>query len=656
MKTVTLLGATCVVALTVAVATTRAAQGALIWSDEFNQADNSAPDANKWVYELGGGGWGNNELETYTSTRDNSYIASDPDATDGKVLVIQAVKSSTGAYTSARLKTQGKFDAQYGRIEARLKSTNGQGLWPAFWMLGEGISTVGWPACGELDIMEIINANPTKTYGTAHGPGYSGSNGIGNNYILPGGDTYDQAYHVFALDWAPNKIVWSVDGIVYHTITPASLPAGTTWVYNNAPFFILLNLAVGGSWPGNPDGTTVLPQALKIDYVRVYALPPAAPATVVGYAVDSTNVALSWTTAINPDGAAASGYRLERATDSAFSQNLTHVDLGAVTSYIDTSATAGTTYYYRLSTLERGGVSDPSNTFTVQTAAANPTGSAKLVNISARASGRTGNNVAIGGLGIAGTTSKRVLLRAVGPSLTTQGIGATQVMLDPTIELHDALQNNIVIGTNDNWSDNTNAAAITAAAAQVGAFALASDDTKSSAMLLDMQPGVYSFIAPGKNSTSGIVLVEVYDADIANPASALVNISARIYCSTGDNVAIGGFGIAGSGEKHVLLRAVGPTLTTQGLGAGEVLTDPSIEVHDALHGNGVIATNDNWGDNSNASAIVGTITHVGAAPFSQGDATSSAMLLTLPAGVYSFVVRGQGSTTGIVLVEVYDAD
>lgn len=656
MKMVTWLGAAGAIALAGMASPAGAAQGALIWSDEFNQADNSAPDSTKWVYETGGGGWGNNELETYTNSRDNSYVASDSDATDGKILVIQAVKTSTGGYTSARLKTQGKFDARYGHIEARLKSTNGQGLWPAFWMLGESISTVGWPACGEIDVMEIINANPTKAYGTGHGPSPGGSFSLGGTYTLPGGAMYDQAYHLYAVDWSPNKIVWSLDGNVYYTLTPSLLPSGATWVFNDAPFFLLLNLAVGGNWPGNPDGTTAFPAALKVDYVRVYAPAPVAPASVVGYAANSTQVALSWTAGSNPDGNAVSGYRIERATDAAFTQNVLHVDVGAVTSYVDANAAPGTTYYYRVYTLEQDGVSDPSATFTVQTAATNPSGPAKLVNISARASGSTGDNVAIGGFVLNGTASKRMLLRAVGPTLTTQGIGAAEVMLDPMIELHDALHGNVIIATNDNWGDNTNAAAITATAGQVGAFAFAGDDTKSSALLLDMTPGVYSFLAPGRNSTSGIVLVEVYDADTANPSASIVNISARMNCSTGNSVAIAGFVISGSGAKQVLLRAVGPTLATQGLGAAQVLANPTMELHDALHGNVVIATNDNWGDNANAAAILTTGARIGATPFAQDDTTSSALLLTLPSGVYSFIARGAGSTSGIVLVEIYDAD
>jgi beta-glucanase (GH16 family) len=246
----------------------------LIWSDEFDQAENSAPNPTKWVYELGANGWGNRELETYTDSRENSFIVADPAATDGKALVIRA-RDSHGIYTSARLTTQGKFTCRYGRIEARAKCPGAKGLWPAFWMLGENIATVHWPHCGEIDIMEMVGELPAKNLGTIHGPGYSGAHGISGHYNLPTGESFDQAYHVFAVDWTPDKIVWSVDDHVYHTVTPASLPAGTHWVYNQ-PFYLLVNLAVGGNLPGPPDDQTRLPHDLTLDYVRVYGSSPTS--------------------------------------------------------------------------------------------------------------------------------------------------------------------------------------------------------------------------------------------------------------------------------------------------------------------------------------------------------------------------------------------
>lgn len=241
----------------------------LVWADEFDQPDGSAPDPAKWVYDLGGGGWGNNELQTYTDRRENSRL-------EGGRLILEARKERfTGAdgrprdYTSARLKTQGRAAWTYGRFEARMQIPRGQGLWPAFWMLGAAVDSVGWPACGEIDIMENIGREPSVVHGTVHGPGYSGAGGIGGRYELPGQALADD-FHLYAIEWEPNRIRWLFDNHVYFTLTPAQLPPGRTWVFDR-PHFLLLNVAVGGNWPGNPDVTTVFPQRLVVDYVRVYA-------------------------------------------------------------------------------------------------------------------------------------------------------------------------------------------------------------------------------------------------------------------------------------------------------------------------------------------------------------------------------------------------
>jgi beta-glucanase (GH16 family) len=228
----------------------------------------------KWNYDLGGGGWGNRELEVYTAARENSRIVADPDATDGKALAIRAVRTATGGYTSARLKTQGKFAMTYGRVEVRMKLPRGRGIWSACWMLGGNFGIVGWPACGEIDIMENLGHRPKTIYGTLHGPGYTGSRALHGSYTLPDGRSSDDGYHVFAIEWSPNRIQWFVDNHVYHVCTPASLPDNTKWVFNDRPFSLLLNLAVGGDWPGIPDPTTVFPQMLYIDYVRVFAPDP----------------------------------------------------------------------------------------------------------------------------------------------------------------------------------------------------------------------------------------------------------------------------------------------------------------------------------------------------------------------------------------------
>ncbi len=244
-------------------------RGALSFSDEFDAADGSAPDPSRWVYEIGGGGWGNQELETYTDRRDNSFVR-------GGMLVIKAAKETlTGPdgrprdYTSARLRTFGRFSQAYGRFEARIKIPRGQGIWPAFWMLGDDINTAGWPTCGEIDIMENIGREPSIIHGTMHGPGYSGDRGIGAPFPNPAGAPFADDFHVYGVDWAPNAVRWDVDGHVYHTVTPAQLPAGTKWVFDH-PFYIILNVAVGGTWPGSPDATTVFPQEMLVDWVRVY--------------------------------------------------------------------------------------------------------------------------------------------------------------------------------------------------------------------------------------------------------------------------------------------------------------------------------------------------------------------------------------------------
>jgi beta-glucanase (GH16 family) len=234
----------------------------LVWSDEFNGAAGAAPDSTKWTYDLGASGWGNHELESYTDSPENSFL-------DGKGhLVIRALRTADGKYTSARLKTQGKFSTQYGKIEARIKLPRGQGIWPAFWMLGADIDSVGWPACGEIDVMENIGREPQINHGSLHGPNYP-SAGITARYELSNRHPLYKAFHRFAVEWSPDRIEFFVDGVLYETATAASLPAGANWVFNR-PFFFLLNVAVGGDWPGNPDGTTVFPQKMLVDYVRVW--------------------------------------------------------------------------------------------------------------------------------------------------------------------------------------------------------------------------------------------------------------------------------------------------------------------------------------------------------------------------------------------------
>ena len=272
----------------------------LVWSDEFNGAAGSPPDSTKWNYDLGGGGWGNHEAETYTNSLQNVFQ-------DGNGnLVIRALRDSQGNYTSARLQT-GSPDAsthtadnswQYGLIVARIKLPYGQGVWPAFWMLGENIGTVSWPACGEVDIMENFGTasnNAAVNNGTAHGPGYSGS-GIGKSYKLPFGEKVADDFHVYAVQWSQDSIQWFVDGTLYETVTASALPAGDQWVFNN-PFFILLNLAIGGpntgTFVGTPDpNAPFAPQDMLVDYVRVYqpvSVPAGTPVITPGQVVNAAS-------------------------------------------------------------------------------------------------------------------------------------------------------------------------------------------------------------------------------------------------------------------------------------------------------------------------------------------------------------------------------
>ncbi|MBV8551571.1 MAG: glycoside hydrolase family 16 protein [Acidobacteriaceae bacterium] len=238
----------------------------LIWSDEFNGAARTPPDPAKWMFDLGGDRWGNKELEIYTNAPENI-------AQDGKGhLVIRALKTDSG-YTSARINTRGKFTVEFGKIAARMRIPRGQGIWPAFWMLGDDIAKAGWPGCGEIDIMENVGKEPAVIHGTIHGPGYSGGQGVGATDTLRSRRPLADGFHEYAIEWSPGSITFLLDNQPYATFTPASLPAGTHWVYDH-PFFLLLNLAIGGKWPGNPNATTQFPQALTVDWVRVWQRQP----------------------------------------------------------------------------------------------------------------------------------------------------------------------------------------------------------------------------------------------------------------------------------------------------------------------------------------------------------------------------------------------
>jgi beta-glucanase (GH16 family) len=246
--------------------TTAPTSGDLIWSDEFDGAAGSPPAPTRWRYEVGTD-WGNQQLEYDTNRPSNASLDG-----AGHLLITARREDYLGrAYTSARLNTLGQFTQAYGRFEARIKLPIGQGIWPAFWLLGANIDQVGWPGCGEIDILEYRGQQPATIWGSVHGPGYSGGNAITTSYSLPAG-TFNDDYHVFSVEWSPNRIVWKVDGNLYRTVTPASLPGNGTWVFDH-PFSIILNVAVGGNYVGPPDATTPFPQSMIVDWVRVYRLP-----------------------------------------------------------------------------------------------------------------------------------------------------------------------------------------------------------------------------------------------------------------------------------------------------------------------------------------------------------------------------------------------
>jgi len=243
----------------------------LVWSDEFNGRNGSLPDPAKWKVVVNDSGFGNRELEYYTGRPANLREE------NGKLVITARKESYTGPdgaarqYTSGRIESQGRFELKYGRIEARIKLPQGRGIWPAFWMLGSDFDAIGWPKCGEVDIMENIGSEPAKIHGSLHGPGYSGGNPLSGIYTLPNHDRFSDGFHVFAIEWEPRTIRFYVDDVLYETQTASNVPAGAPWAFDH-PFFLVLNVAVGGYWPGDPDTTTQFPTSMVVDYVRVYRM------------------------------------------------------------------------------------------------------------------------------------------------------------------------------------------------------------------------------------------------------------------------------------------------------------------------------------------------------------------------------------------------
>ena len=235
-------------------------------ADEFDGAEGTAPNSEIWTYDIGGDGWGNGQLEFNTDRIENASLDG-----NGHLRIVAREESYMGNdYTSARIKTQGLFQQKYGRFEARMKLPAGQGLWPAFWMLGANFPEVGWPECGEIDIMEFRGQEPDTVHATLHGPEYSGADPISQDLTLPGGQTFSDDFHVFAVEWDPGRIAFYVDSEAYPTaITSSMVTARGDWVFNQ-DFFILLNLAVGGGYVGPVGPDTVFPAEMLVDYVRVF--------------------------------------------------------------------------------------------------------------------------------------------------------------------------------------------------------------------------------------------------------------------------------------------------------------------------------------------------------------------------------------------------
>jgi len=239
----------------------------LVFADEFDGPAGQLPDDAKWKFDVGVD-WGNAQLEYDTNRPEN--VSLDGNGNLAIIALEETYQGSAGTreYTSGRINTSGRFAHTRGKFAARIKLPVGQGLWPAFWLLGNNFASAGWPGCGEIDIMEYRGQEPRIVSGALHGPGYSGGNAV--HGAISFGENLNEDFHVFAVEWDEDKITWSVDGKAYQTFTQRSLPAGKQWVFNHS-FFVILNVAVGGHYVGPPDSSTVFPQTMLVDWVRVHA-------------------------------------------------------------------------------------------------------------------------------------------------------------------------------------------------------------------------------------------------------------------------------------------------------------------------------------------------------------------------------------------------
>jgi beta-glucanase (GH16 family) len=235
----------------------------LVWEDEFDGPAGQSPDPARWRFDIGTD-WGNAQLEYDTDRPENVSLDG-----AGHLAITAREESFMGSgYTSGRINTRGFFAQAHGRFEARIRLPVGQGIWPAFWLLGDNFETVGWPECGEIDIMEYRGQEPNVLHGSLHGPGYSGGAAVTGRFIVPGAGL-DADFHVFAVEWERDRITWILDSTRYQAVTPANLPNAARWVFDH-PFFVILNVAVGGHFVGPPDANTSFPQTMLVDWVRVY--------------------------------------------------------------------------------------------------------------------------------------------------------------------------------------------------------------------------------------------------------------------------------------------------------------------------------------------------------------------------------------------------
>jgi beta-glucanase (GH16 family) len=235
----------------------------LVWQDEFDGPAGELPDSSNWRFDIGTD-WGNAQLEYDTKRAENCSL----DGAGNLAITARQENYQGRSYTSARINTWQNFEQTRGRFVARIRLPAGQGLWPAFWLLGSNFDVVGWPECGEIDIMEYRGQEPGIVHGSLHGPGYSGGNAVTQRFVRSG-EGFDADFHLFEVEWSRDRITWKIDDVAYNSVTPANLPPGGRWVFEH-PFFIILNVAVGGHFVGPPDSTTVFPQTMLVDWVRVF--------------------------------------------------------------------------------------------------------------------------------------------------------------------------------------------------------------------------------------------------------------------------------------------------------------------------------------------------------------------------------------------------